>query len=55
MSESQEREFSCVMRPADKAGQPDLCCCKAIDDEGGYEDLCLETSAIQEDDCGCCC
>jgi hypothetical protein len=55
MSDTNERHFSCVMRPADKAGQPDLCCCKAIDDDGAYEDLCLETSAIEVDDCGCCC
>ncbi len=55
MSDSKEIEFSCVMRPADKAGHPDLCCCKAIDEEGGYEDLCVKTSVIEEDDCGCCC
>ncbi|MBI5551864.1 MAG: hypothetical protein HY911_10180 [Desulfobacterales bacterium] len=55
MSDTQEREFSCVMRQADKAGHPDLCCCKAVDEEGDYEDLCLETSAFEADDCGCCC
>ena len=56
MNESQDREISCVMKPADKAGHPDLCCCKAIDDDGEYEDLCMQTSApAVDDDCGCCC
>ena len=49
MNDNQEKQITCTMHEADTAGDPDLCCCKAVDDDGGYADLCLEPPQA------CCC
>ena len=49
MTEEEDKRNECVVGPTDAEGNPNLCCCYAIDDTGEYVDPCYQPV---ED---CCC
>ncbi len=50
MSEDKNNENECFMDTTDSQGNPNLCCCYAIDEDGNYTDPCY----IPVDECCCC-
>lgn len=49
MSAKIENSEECMVPEEDPAGDPNLCCCYAIDEQGGLEDPC--THPVED----CCC
>jgi hypothetical protein len=40
MDEAKDEQPSCMMRETDEAGNPSLCCCYIIDEDGNIDDPC---------------
>ena len=49
MNDKNESRESCSIQPADEEGNPNLCCCYAVDQDGNYIDPCY--SPVED----CCC
>jgi hypothetical protein len=41
MDDTKDEQASCLMHENDEAGNPNLCCCYLIDEDGNIDDPCF--------------